>query len=222
MNNAKNLDNVTWCVYIHKNQKNGKIYIGKTCKKPEYRWNNGKGYKFQSHFWHAIQKYGWDSFDHEIIAEGLSSVEATIMEIQLIAKYESINPEKGYNQTAGGEGMLGWHHTEESRAKIIESNKTRGVSEKTKQKQRESHKGMYEGKNNPFYGKKHTEETKRKISEANTGKRHIVSEETRRKLSESKKGKYTGENAPWYGRKHTEEEKIKLEKLVNYIRICQR
>ena len=83
-----------------------------------------------------------------------------------------MNPDKGYNQTAGGEGMLGWHHTEESRAKIIESNHTRGVSEETKKKQSESHKGKYDGEKNPFYGRKHTEESKIKQSNSHIGLSH--------------------------------------------------
>lgn len=210
MARVKNPDSAKWRVYVHKNRENGKVYVGKTCRKPEYRWNDGKGYQYQHHFWHAIQKYGWDSFDHTIVAEDLSADAAKELEIQLIAEYGSMDPDKGYNQTAGGEGMLGWHHTEHSRARIIESNKTRGVSEETKQKQRESHKGRYGGEKNPFYGKTHTEAVRRRISEANTGRSHEMSEEARRKISESKKGKYTGENAPWYGRKHTEEQKQKI------------
>lgn len=57
--------------------------------------------------------------------------------------------------------------------------------------------GMYGvhrfGKENPFYGKRHTEETKQRLSKANMGKvpwlgrKH--SEETRRKMSLSKKGR---------------------------------
>ena len=50
------------------------------------------------------------------------------------------------------------------------------------------------GKNNPFYGKHHTEETKNKISEVNKGKK--PSEETRKKLSEVRKGK---KNPGWKG-----------------------
>lgn len=39
------------------------------------------------------------------------------------------------------------------------------------------------------FGHKHTEETKRKLSELNKGKTHIVTEETKIKISESHKGK---------------------------------
>ena len=43
------------------------------------------------------------------------------------------------------------------------------------------------GENHPMYGKHHTEETKKKISEAKKGK--TLSEETRRKIGEANKGK---------------------------------
>ena len=62
-----------WCVYKHTNKTNGKVYIGKTCRKPEYRWNEGKGYIYQRHFWNAINKYGWDNFEHEILIKDLDA-----------------------------------------------------------------------------------------------------------------------------------------------------
>ena len=58
---------------------------------------------------------------------------------------------------------------------------------------------------------KHTEESKRKMSEAQKGeKSHMYgkhpSEETKRKMSEAQKG----ENHPFYGKHHTEESKRKM------------
>ena len=55
------------------------------------------------------------------------------------------------------------------------------VSEDTKKKLSEANKG----ENNSMFGKHHTEDTKKKISEANKGKK--LSEETRKKLSEAAK-----------------------------------
>ena len=57
-------------------------------------------------------------------------------------------------------------------------------------------------------GHHHSEETKRKISEANKGKHH--SEETRRKISESQKG----ENHNFYGKHLSEETKKKISKAM--------
>lgn len=87
------------------------------------------------------------------------------------------------------------------------------------------------GKNNPFYGKCHTEETRKKISEANQGKlsgeNHPMygkhhSEESKRKISESGKGKHSGENNgmfgksgeahPFYGHHLTDDHKLAISK----------
>lgn len=186
-----------YTVYMHISP-SGKRYIGITSTKPEKRWQNGNGYKGQV-FYNAIKKYGWDNFEHIIIATDLSEEQAKEMEIELIREWDSTNRDKGYNITKGGEGANGLTrteehkrklseankgrtHTEEARKKISEANKGKIVSEEAKRKMSEAKKG----ENHPMYGKHSTEETKRKISEGN--KRKIVSEETKRKLSEANKG----------------------------------
>ena len=64
----------TYCVYIHRNKKNGKVYIGQTIygDKPNKRWLNGRGYQINTHFYNAIQKYGWDKFDHFVLMQDLT------------------------------------------------------------------------------------------------------------------------------------------------------
>lgn len=65
------------------------------------------------------------------------------------------------------------------------------------------------GKDNGFYGRKHSEESKKKMSEAHIG--HKPSTETRKKLSESHKGKVLSEehkaklSEAKKGKKHSEE-----------------
>lgn len=68
------------------------------------------------------------------------------------------------------------------------------------------------GENHPMYGKHHSEETRRKISEALTGRK--LSEETKRKMSLSRQNIF-GENAPMFGKHHTTEtiEKMRLSKI---------
>lgn len=146
----------SYSVYIH-TFPNGKKYVGITSQKPEKRWENGKGYRRKNNGKYqqplmakATLKYKWDDISHEIVFDGLTKEEAEQKEIELIAKYQSNNPEYGYNITSGGEGSLGWNPTEEWREKQRKLNK---------------------GKNNPMYGKSamkgkhHTEEVKRKIGE---------------------------------------------------------
>lgn len=60
------------------------------------------------------------------------------------------------------------------------------------------------GEDNPFYGKHHTEETKRTLSEKNTGR--VASDEERR----MRRRINSGENNPFYGKSHTQETKAKI------------
>ena len=78
-------------------------------------------------------------------------------------------------------------------------------SEETKQKISESLKG-----NKYMLGKRHTEESKKKMSESHKGKHHT--EEARIKIAEGNKGKNKGKT-PWIKGKHlSEEAKQKLSK----------
>ena len=69
------------------------------------------------------------------------------------------------------------------------------------------------GEKHPLYGKKHTEETKNKMREAKLGENNYWygkkhTEETKNKMREA----HTGEDNPMYGKKHTEEAKRKISK----------
>lgn len=104
-------------IYMHTNKINNKKYIGQTKQDPERRWREGgKGYVNSPKFWNAIQKYGWDNFDHEIIEviDGTPS-EADEREIYWIAYYDTYNnDEKGYNMTPGGQNYMSelWQNAE--------------------------------------------------------------------------------------------------------------
>lgn len=90
-----------YVVYIH-TAPNGKRYVGITSQNIRRRWRNGAGYKNNEYFTRAILKYGWDNFTHEIVAQGLTQEEAEKKEVELIAKYDSANPQKGFNIDLGG------------------------------------------------------------------------------------------------------------------------
>ena len=118
-----------YTVYMHTNKLNNKVYVGITSTDIMRRWSNGNGYlkrnKYgeyhQAKFARAINKYGWDNFDHIIFAERLTHDEACDMDRLLIAVWKSI--ENGYNCTAGGEGNVGHKHSEETKRKMSESAK---------------------------------------------------------------------------------------------------
>ena len=90
-------------LYMHKNKINNKVYIGQTIQDPQERWKNGKGYGNCTRFNRAIQKYGWENFEHIILEQFEGTQEyANERENYYIELYDSRDPEKGYNINAGG------------------------------------------------------------------------------------------------------------------------
>lgn len=120
-----------YIIYMHVFP-NGKKYIGMTCKeRPNDRWEGGTGYS-ESHqpvMYNAIQKYGWENVEHEILYTDLSYGEAISKEIELIAKYKTnckrYGDEYGYNMTDGGDGNRGHVVSQEARKKISDFHKGR-------------------------------------------------------------------------------------------------
>ena len=89
-----------YCVYVHINKINGKMYVGQTYNIHE-RWRcEGKNYFNSIKFFHAIKKYGWDNFIHEVIKDKLFQEEANALEIELIETFDTIR--NGYNLKLGG------------------------------------------------------------------------------------------------------------------------
>lgn len=145
-----------WCVYKHTNKTNGKCYVGITSQDVRIRWNRGWGYRYCPHFWKAIQKYGWDNFEHEILYVGLTKEEAEELEVSLIAEYRSADCNFGYNASLGGNAVgkhsdatkkklgsvrRGCHHTEESKRKMSESHRGKSLSEEHIQKLKKAQYG---------------------------------------------------------------------------------
>lgn len=92
-----------WIIYAHTNKTNNKKYIGQTRQSPNQRWRGGKGYKGSTYFYHAIQKYGWQNFYHQILEENIPTQEiANEREKYWINKFQSNNSKYGYNLAEGG------------------------------------------------------------------------------------------------------------------------
>ena len=153
-----------YTVYQHKNKINGKVYIGITLQKPEQRWGSqGCNYKSSPHFYSAIQKYGWDNFEHNILFTDLTKEQACLKEQELIKEYNSMNREFGYNSTSGGDIFT--------------------MNEETKQKISQAMIGNQNGLGHPC-----SEEKKEKISNAQKGRK--FTEEHKQKLSEAAKNRH--------------------------------
>ena len=113
--------NDKYCVYCHTNKIDGKKYFGQTGLIPEVRWGkNGEKYKGCPHFYHAIQKYGWDGFYHDVIASNLTIAEANNFEEIMIAEFHTQDPRFGYNIANGGSNRI---PTEETRKKMSDVRK---------------------------------------------------------------------------------------------------
>ena len=160
-----------YIVYKHINKINGKVYIGQTALNVERRWRNGKGYK-TGVFKKAIEKYGWDNFEHIIVRDKLSKEEANLLGVSLIRKYKELGI--CYNITDGGEGACGYKHTEESKKKISNRSKGKKIPEYIKILVSERFKGVAL-----------TEEHKLKISIALRGKSKSEEAKLKMKLNHS-------------------------------------
>lgn len=144
-------------VYKITNKVNGKIYIGQTIQSLKRRWichckdakRNDDGLLHK-----AINQYGKENFVIEKIDEGNNFEELGILERKWIEYFHSNNHEIGYNIMVGGS-----HMNENTIQKMKDSHAGLHHSEKTKQ----IIANMNTGSGNPFFGKRHSEETKQKI-----------------------------------------------------------
>ena len=154
-------------IYCAQNLINQKIYIGQTTKtlvERKTRHRNQANSKTNGYFSNAICKYGFDIFDWSILAEENIQDKLNEAEKYWIKTLDTMNSEYGYNLCSGGKKEIVF--TEEIRKRI-----SRKLS----------------GKNNSFYGKKHSPESLRKMSEIKKGKK--FSKETREKISIASTGK---------------------------------
>ena len=133
---------MSYTVYCHTNKTNGKKYIGITSQNVFDRWQNGKHYSRHARFYADILKYGWNNFNHEVLYTGLTRESAEQIEKELISELGLKDPDKGYNKMSGGRSISS--PSEQTRAKLSALNK---------------------GENNPFYNRKHSNDTRLIMSE---------------------------------------------------------
>lgn len=187
------MENMVHFIYVTKNNVNGKLYIGQHSCSYDEQFTDGYLGSGRA-LLRAIKKYGKQNFERIIIEYAESKEELNELEAKYVTA-EILEDRNFYNmQTGGKQNIL--------------------VSEKTRNLQSENHWDCA-GKNHPMYGKKHSDEARRKMSIANKGrtpwnkglkgaqtswnKGGHLTEEQKKHLSEINKGKH-----------HTEESKKKI------------
>ena len=177
-----------WIIYMY-TFPNNKRYIGKTCRSMSKRQRDDlwTGYKRCTLLWNAIQKYGVENIEQDILFEdNMTDAEASRLEQICILLFKCnanrfFNPSYGYNLTDGGDGVSGVKRQDEAHMKqvreMIDSRKGCKLTAEHKRKLSIAHTGLKMGSM--------SESTKRKISIANS--KENMSEETRLRRSNSKK-----------------------------------
>jgi group I intron endonuclease len=159
-------------------------------------------------FHKAIRKYGKSAFTREILVIGEYEYIKNL-EVAAISKFDTRSP-NGYNLTDGGDGTVGYSHSDQAKKLMSEVTKLRMAdpsareylrsinigkkqSDETKNKKSIASRKMHQQKPHPMKGKTLSDETKRKISESLIGnsrtKGHKLTDEHKRKVSEAMKGR---------------------------------
>ena len=162
-------------IYKITNLVNGKVYIGSSIDikrrwKKEHLYFLEKNKHWNDHLQSSWNKYGKKNFKFEI--EEPCSEELLIeREDYNINKYDSMNPDKGYNNISADRQII----SEKTRQKMSNSLKGKHLSPKTEFKSGEKHY---------LYGKHLPENTKQKISEIRKGESNPACKLTENKVWE--------------------------------------
>jgi hypothetical protein len=163
------------------------------------------------HLQGAWDKYGRENFVFEVLEKIDDLNILTEREQYWMDRFEVMSADKGYNMCPSAGSMLGHRHSKNTIEKMKQNSYWKGkklpkyIREKISQSR--VTRGVSAGKNNPQYGKKMSDVVKQKISEANKGRKH--SKETREKMSKTHK-LLVGEKSHMYGKKLSEETKKKM------------
>lgn len=221
-------------VYWIRNRTNGKFYVGSTTQR-YVRWRTHKkklraGTHHCRHLQAAWNKYGEKAFEFSVVEVVLDVALLEAAEDRWLSEHVG-KPHcynSGRSSSAPMRGRCGPEHP----------NYGKPMSGEQKQKLRDAAARQW-GRADPRTGRKHSEETKRKISAKvqvaiaeGRGGRFIPSEETRTKMSEALKGNQNAKghvrteehrrklseankgNRHWLGKTHSQESRAKMGRAV--------
>jgi group I intron endonuclease len=177
----------------------GKVYVGCTKYKLGHRRSQHRHAaliaKSKTKFYNAIRYYGYEAVSWEVLATCFSAEALFETEAYFIALYNSIKT--GYNQLTGSHAYI--------------------RKDKLSIERLEELRLLNSGENNPMYGRVHSSETRKRISDSLKGKGlglkrppftaehkanigaksrgRVASKETREKLSRAGKGRIVSEKS---------------------------
>jgi len=218
---------IHYLIYKTTNILTGEYYIGKHATNDIYDSYLGSGIILK----HKIKKYGKECFSKEILHIFDNVTEMNNKEIEIITEDVVLDP-MSYNLALGGMGgCIALFENNPNYHQIIEKIKLSKVylkefySELAKSRHETKSFGMHgrqhsedsikkmvisgkalniTGENNPMYGRKHTEESKKMISDKKKGRKHT--EEHKKRIKENH-ADVAGVKNPMYGKKHSDKTK---------------
>jgi group I intron endonuclease len=164
-------------IYKTTNLVNGKYYIGKQKVYTKSYFGSGMALK------HAIKKYGKQNFKKEILEECQSEEELKNKELWWLDSLDAIKDKNCYNLVRETSSNNHRSYDDPEYRKRLSMSITKMLNTPESKARLKMQNG---GRNNPMYGKRRTDDFKRKISKINSGK--VVSAETKEKIRMSKLG----------------------------------
>jgi group I intron endonuclease len=162
-----------YSLYCIENKITKQKYIGITSLNPEDRWKKHQyAYKTEKKkndcpkFYNSIRKYGVENFELSVLEQSENSSYIENLEIKYISENSNL-----LNVSPGGGGMTinsGWKHSPETIEKLKEKTPPmlgKKHSQETIDKMKGDLRRKNSGEKNGMYGKTHTEEHKKKMSE---------------------------------------------------------